>query len=114
MGELLVDELQNLMKLYRDGTGYVTSQQEFDDLTKGLDEEEKKLFFKKTFLLAVIKRTSDYIDEIEGKTEAVLEERAFKVAISLLMGALDIANIYEIDLSDKVLQALMEKFTAPV
>lgn len=111
MAELQLAELQNLMKMYRDGAGYIKSEEDYSDYVKDLSDGERELFLRKAFLMAVVTRTSDYIKEIED-THKVTEQRAYAVAVSLLMGALDIANLFEIELSERVMETLMEKFTS--
>jgi len=112
--EVGLKELQDLMRLYRDGSGYVKSDKEFDSLTTGMSEGEKTSFLNRLFLSAVVKKTSDYITEIEQQ-DGDVTERAYKVAVSLLLGALDIANLFKIEMSEKVMETLMTKFaTEPV
>lgn len=112
MSEIQLGELQGLMKMYRDGLGYVRSPKDLADLTKGMSEDEKDEFLKKTFFLAVVRQTADYVERIEKESSHTLDDKAYKVAVSLIMGAFDIANLYGFELSETVMETLMEKFTS--
>ena len=93
-------ELQDLMKMYRESTGYVSG-------ASGGESVEP------VFLLAVVRSVADYVEKIEGDIENIpmMDEKAYKIATSLLMCALDISNLFDIDLSSQVMESFLEKFT---
>jgi hypothetical protein len=90
-------ELQDLMKMYRGAVGYVSG-----DIGEVVEP---------VFLSAVIRSVSDYVEKVESSTADELKEKAYKVAVSLLMCALDISNLFEIDLSERVMETFLEKFS---
>ena len=89
-------ELQDLMKMYRDAVGYTSSE---------LGESVEPVF-----LTAVVRSVGDYVEKVEASTSEELKVRAHKIAVSLLMCALDISNLFEIELSEQVMESFLEKF----